>query len=60
MGRLLLFVLGVGILNVGLRLLPVAALVVTSLIAGGMLAAAGTHERKARAHLLQELKQRRP
>ena len=57
-GRLVLFVLGVGILSVGLHYLSVIAFVVTALLAGGMLAVALMHELKARTHLLHELNRR--
>ena len=51
MTRLLFFVLGFGIVTLGLHWLPVAALVVTSVLASGLVAMATAHELKARRHL---------
>ena len=53
--RLGLFVLGIGILSLGLHFLPIAALLTTILIATGMVAIARTNERKARRRLADQL-----
>ena len=53
--RLVLFVLGVGILSLGLHFLPTAALLTTVLMASGMFIVAGTNERKARQRLTEQL-----
>jgi len=56
--RFVVFVLGVGILSLGLHLLPTAALLTTVLMALGLLVVAGTNERKARQRLTEQLNRR--
>jgi hypothetical protein len=53
--KLAIFVLGIGILTLGLHFLPIAALLTTVLIATGMLGVASSNERKARRRLTEQL-----
>jgi hypothetical protein len=56
--RLVFFVLCIGILSLGLHVLPTAAFLTTILMASGMLIVAGTNERKARQRLSEQLNSR--
>jgi hypothetical protein len=53
--KLALFVVGIGILTLGLHFLPTAALLTTVLLASGMVVVASTNERKARRRLAEQL-----
>ena len=53
--RLAFFVLGTGLLTLGLHLLPTVALLTTVLLASGIFVVAGTNERKARRRLVEHL-----
>ena len=53
--RLAFLVFGIGILTLGLHLLPTVALLATILLASGMFVVASTNERKARRRLAEQL-----
>jgi len=53
--KLAIFVLGIGILTLGLHFLPIAALLTTVLIAAGMFGVASSNERNARRRLTEQL-----
>ena len=53
--RLALFLLAVGVLSLGLHVLPTAAFLTTVLMASGIFLVAGTNERKARQRLTKHL-----